>query len=175
MTSLGPLFTRNRVPPPNSPTLVPLGKYQLPRSVRCTGLPDSVPQQSTRSVIHCNTAPSLAGALFVGAGGKSPMFKTSSKSTKLSLGKVSPRNTRETPAACVHSSWQLLGDAPIIICTSYVYILICSVMLICRDLPLATLTSVSHMIQPKATRRTKNAIAVWLFNRSAVKLWSCTL
>ena len=96
MTSFGPLLTRNRVPPPN-PTLVPSGKYQSPRSVRT--IPDSVPQQSTRSVMHCNAASSLAGFLLDGIEELPyPTFMISSKSTKLSLGKITPRNLRETPA-----------------------------------------------------------------------------
>ena len=101
MTSFGPLFTRNRVLylyNMINPTLVPLGKYQSPRSVR-TVPADSVPQQSTRSVMHCNAASSLAGFLLYGTEELPyPMFKTSSKSTKLSLGKITPRNLRETPA-----------------------------------------------------------------------------
>ena len=80
----------------NNPTLVPSGKYQSPCSVRT--VPDSVPQQSTRSVMHCNAASSLAGFLLDGVEFKLPMFKTSSKSTKLSWGKITPRNLRETPA-----------------------------------------------------------------------------
>ena len=60
MTSFGPLLTRNREPPPDSPTVVvPSGKYQLPRSVRVIpdGVSGSVPQQSTRSVytLQCCT------------------------------------------------------------------------------------------------------------------------
>jgi hypothetical protein len=57
--------------------------------------------------MHCN-APSL-GFLFDGILLEPvPMFKTSSKSTKLSLGKVSPRNIRETPTACTYNNIYLI-------------------------------------------------------------------
>ena len=60
MTSLGPLFTRKSSPILENSTPRPSGKYQSPRVVRT--VPDSVPQQSTRSVMHCKALSSRHGS-----------------------------------------------------------------------------------------------------------------